>query len=108
MSDGREEDTEPHGIDLWIRPFFQDSTLWPVLAVLVICLSTIGGTVLLAALKSQNLFALAALVLLIWMSGDIVIRARRNHTNQLLAWCILALWLGSVAAAVIGISAGIA
>ena len=31
----REETDEPAGIDRWLRPYFEDSTLWPVLLVAI-------------------------------------------------------------------------
>ena len=107
MDDNHENETEPGGIDQWILPFVQDSSLWPVSAVIVLCLSTLGAAVLLAAWIARNLFAIAALVVMIGISGDVAVRARRGEQNPILAWGLLVLWLGSAAAAVIGIVSGI-
>ena len=107
MDDDHEKETEPGGIDRWILPFVQDSSLWPVSTVMVLCLSTVGAAVLLAAWIGRDLFAIAALVVMIGLSGDIALRARRGEQNSILAWGVLVLWVGSFAGAVIGIAAGI-
>lgn len=107
MDDPTPKQTEPKGIDLWLMPFFRDSSLWPVLAVIVLCLTTVGAGVLLTAWLSRNPFALAALLLLALMSGDIAIRAHRRGKSRVLLWCVIGFWLGSVAMAVVGIAAGI-
>ena len=107
MDNDHEKEAEPGGIDRWILPFVQDSSLWPVSAVMVLCLSTVGAAVLLAAWIGRDLFAIAALVVMIGISGDIALRARRGEQGSILAWGILVLWVGSFAGAAIGIAAGI-
>ena len=107
MDDDHEKEAEPGGIDRWILPFVQDSSLWPVSTVMVLCLSTVGAAVLLAAWIARDLMAIAALVVMVGLSGDIALRARRGEQKPVLAWGVLVLWLGSFAGAAIGIATGI-
>jgi len=89
----------PQGGESWLAPFFRDSTLWPVLAVTAVIFVVMGTAGLLLAFVERNLFALAAVVLVFWMSVDAVIRNRRRHGSALLPGSIVALWLLSAAAA---------
>lgn len=84
----------PGRLDVWILPFFQDSALWPVLIVALLSLATFGAAILLVALDTRNKFAIAALALLVWMSGDVAWRdlRRRRRLGPICA-LILALWL---------------
>ena len=108
MDDDPLDESEPAGgIEPWILPFVQDSSLWPVSAVMVLCLSTVGAAVLLAAWIARDLFAIAALVGMLGISGDIALRVRRGEQKPILGWVVLVLWLGSSAGAVIGIVSGI-
>ncbi len=108
MDDDHLDEAEPaEGIERWILPFVQDSSLWPVSAVMVLCLSTVGAAVLLAAWIARDLFAIAALVGMLGISADIAFRVRRGEQKPILGWVVLVLWLGSSAGAAIGIASGI-
>ena len=108
MDDDRSDENDNRdGAERWILPFVQDSSLWPVSAVLLLCLSTVGAAVVLAAWVARDVLAMAGLVVLLGISGDIAFRAWRGEQNPILAWCVLSLWVGSLAAAAIGIATGI-
>ena len=108
MDDDRSNETEPVGVERWLLPFVQDSSLWPVTAVMVLCLSTVGAAVLLTAWIGGDLFAIAALAGLLGISGDIALRVRRGEQKPILGWVVGVLWLGSFAGAAIGVATGIA
>ena len=110
------DDTEPaqnkqsdqkSGIDHWLEPFFTDSALWSVVFVAAGCLGTLGAAVLVAALYIGNYSAIAALVLLAWMSFDFLNRNRRAGKHGLLGRCIIGLWGLSIFIAIAGISLGL-
>jgi len=100
------EPEEPRGVDLWLAPFFRDSTLWPVLAVVVAIFVVLGAWALLLAVVDRNLAALGALLLLFWMSLDALIRSLRRGGSLLLAGCIAGFWLLSITAALLARRAG--
>ena len=90
---------EPTGPDRWIRPFFEDSTLWPVLLVALGILVTFFTGVLLLAVRDRNYFTIAALVVVAWASADV---ARHDVTARrlgLASGSLLVLWVLSLAAA---------
>ena len=84
----------------WIEPYFRDSSLWPVLIVVASILVTLVAAVLLLAVVDRNLSAMAALLALVWMSGDATLRQlRARHRLGLVGGAILAVWgLGAAAA----------
>jgi hypothetical protein len=90
---------EPRGAELWLAPFFRDSSLWPVLCVAVAIFVVLGASALLLAFVERNPFAVAALLLLLWISVDAVIRDRRRGRSRLLLGCVTGFWLLSIAAA---------
>ena len=83
-------------IDSWIRPFFDDSTLWPVMIVAIAIFVTMGTAMLLIAVRERNLFATAAGVLVFWMSVDIVVRDRRKGRFGLASRCVANRTIGAV------------
>lgn len=84
-----EEPDERAGADHWLEPFFTDSALWPVVLVAAGCFGTLGAAILVAALYVGNYAALAALLLLAWLSFDVVKRDRRGGR---LGRCVVVLW----------------
>ena len=100
---------EPRSLDDWLRQFFTDSTLVPVLLVAVGCFTAIGAGIIAWAVRGRSLAAIAALVLLGGMSLDGVLRDRRRHGRLGLASrCVLALWALSAAAAAAAVALGLA
>ena len=83
-----EDRDEPHGTDLWLAPFFRDSTLWPVLV-------TAAG-----AFTALNPFGVAAVLVLLWITVDAGIRYGRGPGGRFLLASIAAFWVLSIAAAV--------
>ncbi len=86
------EGPEERRVERFIRPYFTDSTLWPVLFVLVGALSTLGASVLLLAVEGRNVFALAALAILLLGSADAVFHDLRRRRIGLAAGAVLGLW----------------
>ncbi len=85
--------------DRWIRPYFSDPSLWPVMLVLAAVLTTFGGVLLLLAFAERNLFAQAALALLALMSADGLRPSLRQRRLGLGAGLILGSWATSGLAA---------
>jgi hypothetical protein len=95
---------EPEGrqtVEELIAPFFTDSSLWPVLIVVMGGLATLGAAVLIGAIYYRNLLAAAALLGIAWIAFDVVKRHRRQQGDiGRLGWTIVALWLLSAAIAI--------
>ena len=94
------EDDEPHGSDLWIAPFFRDSTLWPVLVTAAGAFTALGTWAILVAFVERNPFGVAALLVLLWITVDAGIRYRRSAGGRFLLASIAAFWLLSIGSAV--------
>lgn len=88
--------SERVGLERHLAHFVEESTLWPVTLALVLALATGGAALLVLALGDRNLFAIAALLIVLWMSVDVLVRRRRFG---LLGGVIVTLWLLSGAAA---------
>jgi len=76
---GSEPSTE-ESLEAWLRPFLEDSLLWPVLAVAIGMLATNVAPLLVLAIQDRSLLAIAAIVLLIALGargGVAVLRRRR-------------------------------
>lgn len=99
----------PRNLDEWLRQFFQDSTLVPVLLVAVGCFTAIGGGVIAWAVRGRSLPAITALVLLAGMSADALLRDRRRRGRLgLVSRCLIGLWALSAAAAAAAVALGLA
>jgi hypothetical protein len=104
--DPEREPAPGEGLGRFLLPFFSDSTLWPVTFVGAAILVTFVAGIALFALAERNPFALAALALLVVMSGDAVWRDVRRRgfgtASRVIVglWCLVALaagaavWLG--------------
>ena len=100
---------EPRRADQWLRPFFTDSTLVPVLIVAIGCFTAIGAGIIAWAVRGRSLAAIAALVLLAGMSADRLLRDwRRNRRLGLVSRCLIGFWLLSAAAAAGAFALGLA
>ena len=98
--------SEPRGAERWLAPFFRDSTLWPVLVTVSLVFLVIGASALLLAFVERNPFAVAAVLLLFWISFDAGIRSRRRGGSRLVLGMIAAFWLLSAAGALGAVWAG--
>lgn len=94
--DDPSEERERVGLDRHLAIFVEESTLWPVLVAAVLALTTGGAALMLLALGDRNLFAIAALLILVWMSVDFTVRRRRLGV---VGGFILAFWVLSALAA---------
>jgi hypothetical protein len=105
--DEGEEQPDPRQLDTWIRPFFSDSTLWPVLVVAFAIFVVFGAALLLLAVRSRSPWAIAALLVLAWMSVDGVSGDVRRRRLGLVSRSIVTLWTASALAAVVATAAGL-
>ncbi|MGH7289272.1 MAG: hypothetical protein ACREI8_14770 [Myxococcota bacterium] len=107
--DPERRDDEPHSLDDWLRQFFTDSILRPVLVVAAGSLAAMGAGIIAWAVRDRNWAAIAALVLLAAMSADALLRDRRRRGRLGLASrCILGLWGLSGLAAAAAVALGLA
>ena len=86
------EAEERAGADRWLRPYFEDSTLWPILLVAVAIFVSFGAALLLLGVVERRLPALAALAVLLVLSGDLVQRELRARRFGLVSGSVLVLW----------------
>jgi hypothetical protein len=96
----RDPGNEPSGTDLWLAPFFRDSTLWPVLVTAAAAFTSLGAWALLLAFVERNPAGIAAVLILLWISVDAGVRYRRSPGSPYLIGSIAGFWALSSAAAV--------
>ena len=104
---GDQEPREPQeklGLERHLAVFVEDSALWPVLLVAVLIFTTGGAALLLLALGDGNPFAIGALLILLWMNVDILVRRRRFG---LVGGLLAGLWVSSGLAALGFVSLGL-
>ena len=89
-----ERDGEGRGLARWIRPFFEEPSLWPVLVAVVGSLVAFISGLLLLALRGGNVFGMAGVAILAIMSVDLTVRDWRAQGRPgLVGGCILGLWV---------------
>jgi len=91
---------DPHGADLWLAPFFRDSTLWPVLVTAAGVFTSLGAWSILVAFVDRNPFGVAALLVLSWITVDAGVRYRNSPGSRYLIASIAAFWVLSIGAAI--------
>ncbi|HKA16509.1 MAG TPA: hypothetical protein VKH41_15910 [Myxococcota bacterium] len=91
---------DARGTDLWLAPFFRDSTLWPVLVTAAGAFTALGAWSLLVAFVEHNPFGVAAVLVLLWITVDAAIRYRRSPGSRFLLGSIAAFWILSICSAV--------
>jgi hypothetical protein len=98
------EDGSGHSrIERYFRPVVEDEGLRPVVASVLIGLSTVLGWGLLLAVRDRKPSAIIAVLLLGLVSAEWIIRARRNNRRLGAAgWSVIVLWIASVLVAVGG------
>lgn len=94
-------------LDRFLRTYVEDSTLWPVLAVAALILASCGAALLLLALVDRNPFAGAALLVLVWMSGDVLRGDLRRRRLGATGGVVLGLWALAAAVAAAGAWLGV-
>lgn len=81
-------------------PYVQDSTLWPVLLVVIAHIVAFVAPVMLLAVRDRILGPILTLLILCGLSGRVFAydwRARRRPGP--FSWIVVSCWLGSVVAA---------
>jgi hypothetical protein len=79
---GRPTDSEPsteESLEAWLRPFLEDSMLWPVLAVAVGVIATNVAPLLVLAFEDRNFIAITAVVLLAALGARGVVAVMRRR-----------------------------
>lgn len=93
--------------DRFLRPLLSDSTLWPILIVVMAVLATFFGSVLLVALRRRSLAAAAALLGLAWLTTGPLADSWRRRRLGPAAGLAVVLWLLAVAVALLGARTGL-
>jgi uncharacterized membrane protein YjjP (DUF1212 family) len=87
---------------------FAEASLWPLLIVVLGSTGTFGAALIVLAIGDRNPFALAALLLILGMTTDMLIRARRRTGLRNVAKLIALFWAVSIALALVAVFTGIA
>ena len=103
----RTDDEDPKGLTDWLRPIRHEPMLWPLVAVLALVAFTIGGGLLAFAVGLRSVPAMAALALLVVLSGDLVQREVRGSGAGPVTGAVAGFWAGSGAAAAAGFALGL-
>lgn len=106
--DGPPEELRPVGArtDDFLRPLFRDSTLWPILIVMTLALAAFFGSVILMALRTRSLAAVAALLGLAWLTTGAVSADLRRRRVGATSGFLLLVWAASAGVAVAGAVTG--
>ena len=97
----------PSANDL-IGTLFEEASLWPILTVFLGSTGAFGAALLVLAIGDRNPFAAAALFLLLGMTTDVMVRARRNKQIRNLAKFVALFWTVATALALVAVGTGIA
>lgn len=95
----RHDEREPRSLDEWLASFVRNAALRPVAIVVVGCLTALGASAILLAVRGHSLAAIAALALLAFGSVDVLQRDLRRGRFGSAARLVAALWLLSALAA---------
>ena len=106
--DSRRDEPEdlPSGHEM-LGTLFAESSLWPLLSVIIGSLGALMAALLVLALGDRNPFAAGALLLIVGMTLDIGIRSRRKATLRHLAKLLALLWSVGIALAIVARLSGI-
>ena len=102
-----DDDAFPSADEL-LGSFLEEASLWPVLLVAIGSGGAFLAAALILAIVDRNPFAIAALVLVLGMTADIVLRARREAGSRNIAKLIGLIWLAAVGFAGLAVWSGIA
>lgn len=81
-----------NGFDSWIRPYVVESTLWPVLIVVLASLAAFVAPVVLFALRDRRMASMAALAVLLVASGRAIGVDLAKRRVGLISGLVLAAW----------------
>jgi hypothetical protein len=101
------EDAFDRAVDRHFSIFYRDPTLWPVLVVAVAAALCLGGSALVFAVRERNPYSIAALLVLAWLSADVVQRDLRRRRFGVASRAIAGLWLGAAGTALLASRLGI-
>jgi len=112
-SPSREPDREADddafpSFDELVGSFLSEPSLWPVLIVVLGSAGAFGAAALILAFVDRNPFAAAALLLIVGMSVDILIRGRRDPRYRNAGRLIGMIWVSAIAFAGVAIWTGLA
>lgn len=96
------------GFDQLIGTFMQEPSLWPVLAVALGSGGAFAATLMVLAGVDRNPFAAAALLLVLGMTIDVVVRARRRPSYRNGARLLGLIWLAGFLFSGLALWSGIA
>jgi hypothetical protein len=88
----KDADDDAAGIDRHLRVFFEEPTLWPVLATVAAGLATVLAWGLSTALRTRNPALLLAVAALVVANGEAVRRDWHGGRPGLVAGSLLVLW----------------
>lgn len=86
------ETEEQSGAGRWLRPYFEDSALWPILLVALTIFVSFGAALLVLGVVERRVPALAALAVLLVLSVDLVQRELRSRGFGLVTGSVLVFW----------------
>ena len=107
----RRQDSEPEDLpspNEILGTLFGEASLWPLLIVVLGSSGAFGAALIVLSVGDRNPFALAALVLILAMTTDTLVRARRRTDLRNLAKLIVLFWAVSIALAGVAVFTGIA
>lgn len=105
----REEDARPSpGLDDLLGVLLRESTLWPLLIVIVASFGALGAGLVVLSLVDRNPFAAGALILMLGMTLDLLWRSRQRPGLRNLARGVGLVWLAALALAGLAVWVGIA
>jgi hypothetical protein len=96
----RDETEEPRGFDLWIMPYISDSSLWPILVVLIIHVAAFVTPLILYSVRDgrPGPTVAAGIVILLSLRGFYWERMARKKFGAI-SWLIVTCWITSCVAA---------
>jgi hypothetical protein len=108
VTETKESDDGFPSPDELIGNFMSETSLWPVLIVLIGSGGAMGAAMLILTVVDRNPFAAGAILLVFGMSVDVFIQARRKAIYRNIAKLIGLLWCATIGLAGVAVWTGIA
>ena len=94
------ESEDPQGVDLWVMPYIRDSSLWPVLIVLIVHVVAFIAPLLLYAVRDQRIGPIIAMFFIAGMTlRGFRWEIRTRNEFGAISWLIVVSWIASFVAA---------
>jgi hypothetical protein len=94
------ESEDPQGVDLWVMPYIRDSSLWPVLIVLIVHVVAFIAPLLLYAVRDQRTGPIIAMLFIAGMTlRGFRWEIRTRNEFGAISWLIVVSWIASFVAA---------